>query len=355
MRLPGFTRLGGYTLVELMVAMALGLLISAGVITIFIGTKGTQRTQEMLVEVQETARAAMDILSYDLRMAGSMGLTPAWSPQITTEGTITVTNNCFSTPFNWAAALSSKTASASNVPAVYSEDQIGGAGTPAIFSGCIKSTGKALPAQPGSDILSVHYLEPAPTLLAKDLKAGTVYARSRTSDVAVFQCAVAGEKCLEAPFGINANDPNDVAKATEGYTFHKVVARAYYIRPWSVTEGDGIPTLVRATLQGNRVIAEPLVEGVSNLQIGFGVDSDSSYDGIVDQLSAGAVKTSLSDPAWSRVKTVRVSFLVESLSEDKRAGAGTQTVDVAGNTVTVDKTRYGRVFSFSVAVRNPRA
>jgi len=138
-------RTTGYSLVELMVAMALGLLISAGVITIFIGTKGTQRTQDMLVEVQEIGRAAMDILAYDLRMAGSTGLTYPLSPIIV--GTIHepnaqipgITDNCFTTAtqaFDWATALAA-TPSGEKSPAVYGEDNIGSDGTSKVFK-CIK-------------------------------------------------------------------------------------------------------------------------------------------------------------------------------------------------------------------------
>ncbi|WP_018869235.1 PilW family protein [Thioalkalivibrio sp. ALgr3] len=63
----------GLTLVELMVAILLGLLLTAGVINVFIGTQQTNRTQEAMSSVQETGRFALDIIARDAREAGYGG------------------------------------------------------------------------------------------------------------------------------------------------------------------------------------------------------------------------------------------------------------------------------------------
>lgn len=60
----------GFTLVELMVAMTVGLFISAGVISLFIGTKQSYRTNEGIARLQENGRFAIDYLSRDVRQAG---------------------------------------------------------------------------------------------------------------------------------------------------------------------------------------------------------------------------------------------------------------------------------------------
>ncbi|MBK5964019.1 hypothetical protein CCR95_07940 [Thiocystis minor] len=60
----------GFTLVELMVAMTVGLFISAGVISLFIGTKQSYRANEGMARSQENGRFAIDHLSRDLRQAG---------------------------------------------------------------------------------------------------------------------------------------------------------------------------------------------------------------------------------------------------------------------------------------------
>jgi type IV pilus assembly protein PilW len=60
----------GFSLVELMVAMTLGLLVTATVLQIFISSKKGFRTNQALSRVQESGRFALDIMAQDLRQAG---------------------------------------------------------------------------------------------------------------------------------------------------------------------------------------------------------------------------------------------------------------------------------------------
>lgn len=60
----------GMTLVELMIAMVVGLLLLAGVIQIFLSGKQSYRTQEGLSRLQENGRFAMDVFALNLRHAG---------------------------------------------------------------------------------------------------------------------------------------------------------------------------------------------------------------------------------------------------------------------------------------------
>lgn len=59
----------GFTLIELMIAIVLGLLISAAMIELFINSKQSYRIQENLSRLQENGRFAMSFLSTDIRMA----------------------------------------------------------------------------------------------------------------------------------------------------------------------------------------------------------------------------------------------------------------------------------------------
>lgn len=60
----------GLTLIELMVAMVLGLLVSAGIITIFLSTSNGNRAQNQVARLQEEGRYAVSRLKDDLSMAG---------------------------------------------------------------------------------------------------------------------------------------------------------------------------------------------------------------------------------------------------------------------------------------------
>jgi type IV pilus assembly protein PilW len=59
----------GITLVELMIAMVLGLLVAAGIITVFISTSNSNKAQMQLARLQEEGRFAITRMSADLRMA----------------------------------------------------------------------------------------------------------------------------------------------------------------------------------------------------------------------------------------------------------------------------------------------
>ena len=59
----------GITLIELMVAMVLGLLVAAGIITVFASTSNSNKAQNQLALLQEEGRFAITRLSNDLRMA----------------------------------------------------------------------------------------------------------------------------------------------------------------------------------------------------------------------------------------------------------------------------------------------
>ncbi|OOG64893.1 hypothetical protein B0E46_05740 [Rhodanobacter sp. B04] len=62
-------RQAGVTLIELMVAMVLGLIVAAGIVTVFTSTSKSNRAQNQLARLQEEGRFAVTRLKADLRMA----------------------------------------------------------------------------------------------------------------------------------------------------------------------------------------------------------------------------------------------------------------------------------------------
>lgn len=61
----------GLTLVELMVAMVLGLLVAAGIITVFLSTSASNKAQSQMATLQEAGRFAVSRLGRDIRMANA--------------------------------------------------------------------------------------------------------------------------------------------------------------------------------------------------------------------------------------------------------------------------------------------
>lgn len=71
LRYAGIAR--GFTLIELMVAMLLGLIVIGGVVSVFIANQRTYRTNQALGNVQDGARVAFELMARDIRDAGLTG------------------------------------------------------------------------------------------------------------------------------------------------------------------------------------------------------------------------------------------------------------------------------------------
>ncbi len=63
----------GMTLIEVMVALLLGLILTGGAIEIFISNKATYRLENELSRMQETGRFIVDAVAKEIRMAGYLG------------------------------------------------------------------------------------------------------------------------------------------------------------------------------------------------------------------------------------------------------------------------------------------
>lgn len=65
--------MAGFTLIELMVAMLLGLIVMGGVISVFLANQQVYRTSTALGDVQDGSRMAFEMLSQNIRHAGLLG------------------------------------------------------------------------------------------------------------------------------------------------------------------------------------------------------------------------------------------------------------------------------------------
>lgn len=64
-------RQAGLTLLELMISMTLGLLLVAGIGTIYVGSNQTYRVQEENARIQESGRYALEVIGRNIRQAGA--------------------------------------------------------------------------------------------------------------------------------------------------------------------------------------------------------------------------------------------------------------------------------------------
>ncbi|AFL74090.1 PilW family protein [Thiocystis violascens] len=96
MRNNGRTLQAGLTLIELMIAMTLGLFLMLGVTNVYLAQRQAYRTNENLANMQNNARAAFELMARELREAG---VNPCGTPIVSN-----VTNgSSASTWLNWSA------------------------------------------------------------------------------------------------------------------------------------------------------------------------------------------------------------------------------------------------------------
>jgi len=309
----------GFSLVELMVAMTIGVIIMGGAVSMNQTTSKVQKINEAQMDMVADARFAIEMISYDLRHAGSWGGTNK-------NGLIECRSNdagCATVPTvaaqDCASGLEPVWAYNLDLP-VFATD---GASPTPYQATCIPADEKYLA---GTDILEVRYADANLPLALDDDKA---YVRSNFINGRVF---------------VGATVPTLSAYDTSALTQnHELHAYAYYVSDFTDKDGDGIPSLRRVSLtNGPSLQNQLLLSGVTDLQVQFGIDLDD--DQIIDSyVNPDAIAAA----DWENVYAAKIWLLMRS--DKKQAVIQAKTYSLAGTNVTVGADGY-RYFMVSSVV-----
>jgi len=312
----------GFTLIELMVSMVIGLFLLAGVFTIYLSSVKTKSVVENEVEMMRDAQFALETLAYDLRHAGSYGLR-SYEDKIklmNEESLGAITNECEA---NWVVNINR---------AIYAVDE-----NTDYSVGCMANWSVG-------DTLEFRYATPLPIgTLEEDLQANTIYLKAIPEYSYMFQ---GDTPPPTRPF--SKDDGSD----KDNIRYFVWQSRAYYVANFTDEAGDGIPSLRLLTLEpGPDVTDSILLRGVEDIQIKFGLDTplvgesqgDASVNMYVNPNSVGN--------RWNQVIAARIWVVMRSEKEvDEVNAAG--TYEVAG-VVKVNGDKYRRiVVSTTVRIRN---
>jgi len=279
----------GFSLIELLIAITLGLLITVGVANIFLNSKRGYRVQDSIGRMQENSRYAVDFLSRAVHLADFWSGVPV--NRITTIGTPSYTG-----------AGSCDAAWLIN-PAEGVRGYTGGASAPSgMPAGCLTNY------VANSDVLVVRNIDPddqvSDTALAQTatLANGEFFVRvAAGTEGRLFDTSVSSDRAAAiAALPTDANSPGDVLN----YRYQVAV---YYLATFS---GDNSPTLYRWRMQQDAMDREPLVAGVEMMKFEYGVDTNS--DLLVD-----GYRTAGNVTDWNQVLTVRMSLILRGDSVDK--------------------------------------
>ena len=299
----------GLTLVELMVAMAIGLVIITAVSAMFISSTASRSEVELSADVIENGRYGLDRLSRDLSQAGFYG-----TLVVPTGSTV---NLCSTDPAVWADSLTMVAVGLNNAqadPACLSRK----AGTDAIF------------------------VQRASTCTTTD--SGTGCAEDANN--AYLQVSECGTEYSVAPFVVaRGNDASFVlqTKACDGTKApkRKLIRRIYYISVSDVLSYVDITT-------GGALAPVAVVENIEQMQIEYAVDSDG--DGTPDSFSP--------TPAdWSQVVGARVWLLARSSSTSANTSSAL-TFQMSDTTVDVPaagRNYKRRVYSTYIPFVTPKS
>lgn len=301
--------MAGVSLIELMVSLVIGSMLIIGAVTVYMQSRNTYRTNDAAARLQETARYAMDVIEPDVRMAGYWGLTnrpeyvenralPAEAEQTVADG---ITNDCGN---NWV------------VDAAHYIDGRDHDGTDYDLA-CA-----GLDPVDWADVLIVRRASSATSAATN----GTLQVQSNRIRAVIFKDGA-------VPGGF------DVAPAS---LTHDLVVNAYYV---SNPDGGTRFALRRKLMNGTTIQDEEVIEGVQDLQVRFGIDSDG--DNNADQyVNTDAV------PASARIVSARIWLMVVAPDIEVGFVDGTDYAYANATPGTFSDSRRRLVVSKTIQIRN---
>ena len=261
------TNRAGFSLVELMVAITLGMLVMGTISAAFVSSSKARRETDQASRQVENGRYAMQLLGDDLALAGYYAEfdpralpTPAAKP-----------DPCATDLATLKAAMPLHVQGYDNPTA-----------TTIASLTCLSDV------RPGTDII---VLRRTSTCVGGSTGCDAFVGGTTQPYFQAALCASATE--LDSA---SANDYYAMDTAAAGLTKHKrdcttladfrrYVTRIYFVAN-NDNAGDGIPTLKRAELGATGFSIVPLVEGIEGLQFEYGLDTSAVPDGAPDVFTA---------------------------------------------------------------------
>ena len=306
----------GLSLVELLVSLAIGTVLSFAVTHFLLGSKLSFLQSDELARLQENGAYALRLLAHELAMAGHLGSEVPGSGIATTVAG----SGCFEFLLDTASPLFHVNDVNTNGVAAS-----GGAAPPA---DCL------LPRQhqPGTDILVVRRASGTALIAAGEVH-GAVDA-----DALYLQGDLQGRTAVLRR-GADARD--------SGYLWEYIPA-VFFLRQYSRSPGDDIPILCRkrpGRTSGRMAPTECLVEGIENLQLEFGIDDDGD-------LQADRFERAPTTADLARAVAARISLLVRSV-HPVPGHRDTNSYLLAGSRVpAAGDGYYRRILQATVLLRN---
>lgn len=325
----------GFSLVELMVSLVIGLFLMLGAVYIFNQSRASYRASEAMSRLQESGRLALDVMEADLRMGNFWGMSNH------PEYIINRAGPTLPTPAGFTAQQRtnlSRCGAASSYWMIQLDQYVGGTNNTYGLVNCSASNYQA-----GSDVVFIRRAsEGVPTAL----DTNRLYMQTSRVQGTLF-VPTAGCTNPEDPTCI----PSDYQPPRS--TSRELEAHVYYVSSRSTLRND-VPALRRKRLANVNtatasaaLLDEEIVSGIEDMQVRFGVDTTEPNDGVVDQyVNANAIPANaevITATIWLRVRAEDPDFgFIDGTSYQYADMAAALTPNDRFRRILVSKTIYLR-------------
>lgn len=332
----------GFSLLEIFIALAIGLVIFAGVLSVFVGMRTTTSETSSYGELQENGRFAISVLSDDLLRQDFWG---------DYTGTVDL-------------------ASINPVPAAPSGECIGGGinnGTFPVATGHFRTlwgetvtnstilSGCRDDAKVGSDILQLKRVV-STSLIQRDGAGNPIL------DLNGNQMPITVGPAGNYYFVSNMNNgtlfaAGAVPAAVENAQVWEYQHHIYYVR--EETQGNNtVPVLMQAQLSSTLSFA-PIIDGIEMIRFEYGIDTETDPTvagyGIVNAyIPANSMTDALWNNATSRIISVKIYVLARGIQEDRKY-ENENTYQLGSFNYVVDDNYRRLLFSSTVTLYNANA
>jgi type IV pilus assembly protein PilW len=358
-------RARGFSIIELMIAVTLALIVTAGVMAAFLGSRSSFMTTSGTAAVSDNGRFALDFLQTAVRSAGYMACNTTHSQlSLLNAGPSAVyynygqplggyeASNTVSNPYTLAAPPVTPDASTGDWLASSGPAWPGGGLDAALSNKVIKN----------SDVLVVYSTlrtNQPPAVVTNITNGASNFQVLNTYNLANNQIAVIADCAKSMVFQISSVVGTTVSFATSGTPGNTassfpvsfqvgaqvtpVDTTVYYIGKGA--DGDG--ALFSYDLNATSTFtASELVSDIESMQVLYGVDTTGTQT-VAEYMPAQSVVD------FNSVMSVKIAVLAASQPGAVPKPTVAQTYTLLGNTVTAPiDTRSRQVFEITVSTRN---
>lgn len=329
----------GFSLIELMVAVVLGLVAIAAVGSVFVLGSRNYKQDDKVSRMQDELRFGMAQLAADVEMTGFFAQIRAPAFDIDVDSSATVSNDCGPTTNAGAVTPSNTWTYAERRAFIDTLGNVTGSGAAAVFP-CIASADIV----DGTDVLAIKRLGAAVATPVNN----AIYLRTNGVDSTIY---------------LHQTAVTPPAPSSGSIVVYEYKPSIWYIAKQAFSgQSPAVPSLCRKYLDGNggapEYKTECVAQGIQDMQLEFGLDSATAPDGIADAfVEVGSVPGGT--PAerttyLNRIVSVRIHLLGRSSEKEAVGYVNAKTYTLAGKTVAAaNDGYYRRVQTALVLLRNP--